>query len=95
MTYRVGDDATISYPVIDKNGGTIAIDATVTAANSAGDELAVTATWATAVAPLPDVDGATFRDIEIPLAELPVGLWGFTLNIPGDTDVFLGNVYIQ
>lgn len=95
MTYRVGDDATRTYPVIDKNGGSIAIQATVTAANTAGDEIAVTAEWATAAAPLPGVDGATFRDIDIPFVDLPAGLWGFTLNISGAADLFLGNVVIE
>lgn len=97
MTYNVGDDATLTVPVIDVNGGTLALTAAIVAHNSDGDEQTVTASWTSAVAPLNDAarPGATFRNIGVPLATLPAGLWGLVLPITGSEDLFLGNVYIE
>lgn len=94
MTYA-GDDSTRTVPVIDNEGGTLNLPATVVARNSAGDELEITATWAAAASPLPDVAGATFRDINVPLATVPRGLWGFRLVVDGGEDVFLFNEVLQ
>ena len=96
MTYKVGDDATETYPVTDTNGGTIDIPATgVTAHNSDGTEISVTAAWQGAAAAHPDIEGATLRNIEVKLDTIPAGLWGLSLAVDGAADVFLGNVVIE
>lgn len=90
MTYKVGDDATITYPVTDEADppGTLDIPPTVTAWQSDGTTLDVTgAAWAG--------DPAATRDLDVPLADLPAGLWGLGLTVPDGPDLFLGNVYIQ
>lgn len=81
-SFRVGDDATIVYPITDSEGGLIDW------ANpqvKAGDET-LPATWLG--------DPATTRDLEVPLDALGVGTYTLWLVIPGQTDVRLGMVYI-
>lgn len=95
MTYNVGDDATITYPVTDTNGGSLNLPATVVAHTSAGDELPITAAWQGAAAAHPDIEGATLRQLDVPLETLPAGLWGLVLVVEGEADLFLGNVVIQ
>lgn len=95
MTYLAGDDATQTYPVTDTNGGTLEITASVTAHNTAGDEATVTAQWQGPAAPHPDIEGATLRLLDVPLATIPAGLWGLVLPVDDAADLFLGNVYIQ
>lgn len=95
MTYKVGDDATITYPVTDTNGGTLTIPDDVVAHNSDGDEVALDATWQGAAGPHPTIPGATVRQLEVPLATLPAGLWGLELIVSSSADLLLGNVYIE
>ncbi|HEY0889319.1 MAG TPA: hypothetical protein VGE38_06900 [Nocardioides sp.] len=93
---NAGDDSTRTVPVIDNEGGTLALPSIVMARNSDGDEVEITASWATPVAPIPDrEDGATFRDIDVPLVSVPRGLWGFRLVVDGGEDVFLFNEVLQ
>lgn len=94
---RFGDDGTRSCPVFDRNGGPLDLPATVIAKNSAGDTVEITASWAAAAAPVddPSMPGATFRDIVVPMATVPVGLWGFTLTVDGAEDRFLFNEVIE
>lgn len=94
---KFGDDGTVSCPVIDRNGGTLDLPATVIARNSAGETVTITASWAAAAAPVndPAMPGATFRDIVVPMATVPVGLWGFTLVVDGGEDRFLFNEVIE
>lgn len=95
MTYYAGDDSTLTIPVIDTNGGPLTMTPSVVAHTSAGDEVAITAAWGSAATAHPTVQGATIRDIAVPLATLPVGLWGLVLVITGAEDLFLDNVVIQ
>lgn len=94
---KAGDDGFKSCPVIDRNGGALDIPPAVIAKNSAGDTIAITASWAAAAAPVndPALPGATFRDIVVPMAAVPVGLWGFTLSVAGTEDRFLFNEVIE
>lgn len=90
MTYKVGDDATITYPVTDTATppGTLDIPATVHAWRADGTLVTVDgAGW---------VGGpAATRDLDVPLAGLDAGLWGLGLSIDGAEDLFLGNVVIE
>lgn len=96
MTFKAGDDASQTCPVIDRNGGPLDLSTTVVAENSAGDTVEIEAEWAAAAAPLedPTLPGATFRDIVVPMATVPAGLWGFTLTLEGAADRFLFNEVI-
>lgn len=90
MTYYVGDDSTITYPVTDTTTppGTLNFTVQVTAHNADGTTITVTgATWL-------GVAGSP-RNLEIPLTSLPAGLWSLRLAITGDEDLFLGNVVIE
>lgn len=94
MTYQAGDDATWTVPVIDSNGGPLSDAVTVTARNSAGDTVTIDdADWDGATAP--GENGATTRQLGVPLATIPAGLWSLRLSVTDDADLFLGNVYIQ
>lgn len=90
MTYKVGDDATITYPVTDQANppGTLDFTPVVHAWKADGTTVTITAAaWA-------GTPAAT-RDLDVPLADLPAGLWGLGLAIDGAEDLFLGNVVIQ
>lgn len=90
MTYKVGDDATITYPVTDTATppGTLDIPPTVHAWQANGTTVTIAdASWAS--------DPAATRDLDVPLATLSAGLWGLGLSIDGAEDLFLGNVVIQ
>lgn len=95
MTYYAGDDSTHTIPVIDTNGGPLNMPASVVAHTSGGDEVAITASWVGTATTHPTIQGATTRDIAVPLASLPAGLWGLVLAISSAEDLFLDNVYIQ
>lgn len=90
MTYRVGDDATITYPITDdaQPPGTLDFEPVVTAWQSDGTTATITgAEWLSS-------PGAQ-RDLTVPLVELPAGLWGLGLDVADGPNLFLGNVYIQ
>ena len=93
---KVGDDGSKSCPVIDRNGGPLDMPPTVVAHNSAGDTVAINASWDAPAAPLNDASmpGATFRDIVVPMATVPAGLWRFDLVVDGAEDRFLFNEVI-
>lgn len=95
MTYYAGDDGTWTVPVVDSNGGDLQVATDVIITNSAGETHEVTAAWDSAVAPWPAQEGATFRNLAVPLTSLPAGLWSVRLAVTGDGDPFLGNVAIQ
>ncbi len=98
MTYLAGDDVTYTRAVVDQNGGTLDVGTAVVAKNFAGDTVAIDAAWNGPAVDLPgrpEGSVATTRDLAVPLAALPSGLWGLYLQITGAEDVFLGNVYIQ
>lgn len=96
MTYYAGDDATWTVPVIDSNGGPLNDTPAVTAHNTAGDtETVDNAAWVGSAGPVAGQEGATTRNLAIPLAAIPAGLWSLRLTIAGDADLFLGNVHIQ
>jgi hypothetical protein len=94
MTYRVGDDASYTAQIIDRNAGTIDLPiTTVTAWKSDGTTATITgAAWA---GPTTTVGDTTVRNLRIPLSSLPAGLWGLGLPVDGDKDLFLANVVIQ
>ena len=94
MSHKAGADGSRPLPVIDTNGGPLDLPAAVVAHNSTGETLAITASWEAVAAPHPDIEGATFRDIVIPLVTVPRGLWGFVLTVDGGEDVFLCNEVI-
>lgn len=90
MTFRVGDDATVIYPITDDASppGTLNFTPVLRAWKS--DDTTV------------DVAGAEWlgeqgpqRDLSVPLAALPAGLWGLGLIVNDGPDLFLGNVLIQ
>jgi hypothetical protein len=90
VTYRVGDDIREIYPVTDTADppGNLSFDPVVKAWQSDGTTVEVPgAQWLGAA-------GST-RDLEVPLASLPAGLWGLGLTVDGGADLFLGNVYIE
>lgn len=88
MTYQVGDDATIIFPVTDTAvpPGTLSFIPTVSARRVLGETTTLTGTWLGSPGPQ--------RDLEIPLGNLPAGLWELTLVIDGGEDVTLGWVNI-
>lgn len=90
MTFRVGDDATVIYPITDDATppGTLDFTPVVRAWKSDGTTV--------------DVNGPEWlgepgaqRDLSVSLAALPAGLWGLGLIIADGPDLFLGNVYVQ
>lgn len=89
MTYRVGDDATIVYPVTDTADppGNLDVPTEVSARRWLGETTTITATWLG--------DPGPTRDLEVPLGDLPAGLWGLTLVVNGGTDLELGRVVIS
>lgn len=90
MTYLVGDDSTITYPVTDAGDppGDLSFTPLVQAHTSDGTTVVVAgAAWTGAA-------GAT-RDLVVPLASLPAGLWSLRLALDGTADLFLGNVVIE
>jgi hypothetical protein len=95
VTYKAGDDATWTVPVIDSSGGPLNDTAVVTARRWLGDTETITADWTGTATPVEGQDGATSRVLAVPLASLPAGLWSLRLVITGDADLFLGNVLIE
>jgi hypothetical protein len=90
VTYRVGDDATVIYPVTDDATppGDLAFTVVVRARKSDGTLVDVPdAAWLGS-------PGAA-RELNVPLATIPAGLWALDLEVPGGPDLFLGNVYIE
>lgn len=89
MSYYVGDESLITYPVTDTADppGTLNIPASVQAVKADATTVEITGTWL-------DAPAAT-RRLQVPLATLPAGLWSLRLTITGEQDLFLGNVYIE
>lgn len=87
MTYKVGDDSTIAFPVTDSAvpPGDLNFTPIVRAWLADGTTVEISgASWKGS-------PGAT-RDLEVPLSALAAGLWGLGLVITGGQDLFLGNV---
>lgn len=90
MTFRVGDDATVIYPITDDASppGTLNFTPAVRAWQSDDTTVDIAnAEWL-------GEPGAQ-RDLSVPLAGLPAGLWGLGLTVADGPDLFLGNVYIE
>ena len=90
MTYRVGDDATVIYPITDDATppGDLSFTVVVRARKADGTLVDVAdAGWL-------GTAGAE-RELNVPLSTVPAGLWALDLEVPGGPDLFLGNVYIQ
>ncbi len=90
MTFYVGDDSTVTYPVTDAATppGDLSFAVIVTAWKADGTNQAVSgAAWLG--------NPGNPRDLEVPLGTLPAGLWSLRLAIANDADLFLGNVVIQ
>lgn len=94
MTYRVGDDATLTVEVIDSNAGPLSLSVdTITAWKSDGTTATISgAAWAGSAT---TVGTTTVRNLQIPLSTLTAGLWGLGLPVDGAEDLFLANVVIE
>lgn len=92
MSHNAGDDGSMTYPVIDNNGGALDVTPAVVAHNSDGDTVAITASWKASAATVPGATGSpvpTFRDLVVPLATVPLGIWTFELVMDGAEDLQL------
>lgn len=89
MTFKVGDDATIVYPVTDMADppGNLDLPAEVSARRWLGETTTITAAWLG--------DPGPARDLEVPLGDLSAGLWVLNLVVDGGTDLELGRVVIS
>lgn len=80
-------DAHVTYPITDAQGNALDYTPTVLVGTTE-----VIATWVGATTTA--ADGATTRDLTVPLHGIPPRNYGLWLRVPGDNDIFVGSVRI-
>lgn len=87
VVYADDPDAHVIYPVTDANGAALDFTAVVAVGTTE-----VTAAW---VGSTTTTNGATTRDLDVPLADVPTGNHRLRLKVPGDNDLHLGSVLVR